>query len=195
VPRTAHFSVERLHAVLTVDLAAHFNSIGLTTPQTLHRGTLNVWGNSLPAEALGSGTATIGGVSFALPPADGSRPDNIRCHGQHLPLPHPLHADWLHLLAASERRCEEILHLHYADGSVDPEWLRVSDFWPARAHFGELPAARSAAMHYPHHRQEGLGGQIWAVRVPVTRRSALSSLRLPDNPALHVFALSVESVR
>ncbi|HEV2640027.1 MAG TPA: hypothetical protein VGX23_33140 [Actinocrinis sp.] len=184
----------RTHTSVVVDLTRQLNNVALTTLHTLHRGQLNVWGNSLPAEALPAKDLTVDGITFALARGDGSEPDNIRCAGQHLDLP-PTPGTWLHLVAGSERRCEEFVYLHYASGAVDPEWLRVSDFWPARPHFGELPAVRTTQMHYPHHCQEQLGGQLWAVRVPVRRREPLCGLGLPDNPALHVFALSIEGVR
>ncbi|WP_246062431.1 hypothetical protein [Haloactinospora alba] len=157
-------------------------------------GALNVWGNSLPSETMPHEQITVDGVPFSVSPATGEAPDNIRCAGQYLELPETA-ADWLHLLATSERRCEETVHIHYSSGAADRERLRVSDFLPARSHFGELLAARSPAMHYPHHRQDNLSGQIWAVRVPVTRRETLRGFRLPDNPAIHIFALSTEEVR
>ncbi|MDX2680522.1 hypothetical protein [Streptomyces soliscabiei] len=177
-----------------VDLDPYLDNVALTTRRNLHNGRMNVWGNSLPTETVPGGLWTVGGIPFSGPVGRDSGPDNIRCDGQLLPLP-ATQADWLHLLAASERRCEEIVHLHYASGAVDLEWIRVSDFWPGRARFGETLAARSPAMHYPHHRQRDLSAQLWAVRVPVTRREPLRALRLPVNPALHVFALTVETVR
>jgi hypothetical protein len=180
-------------SVVTVDISEFANNTALTTEQTLQYGALNVWGNSLPWDTLRN-ASTEADIPFEVLPADGQRPDNMRCAGQYVPLPE-LRADWLHLLATSERRCEEEVHVHYSDGAVDAEWFRVSDFWPAAAHFGERLAARSTRMHYPNHRQFDLVGQIWGVRVPTPRREPLAGVRLPDNPALHVFALSVESIR
>lgn len=191
---TRHLPVEvkRAHTTAPVDLAAHVNNTAFTTRRDPHTGRLNVWGNSLPADSLPGRALLAGGIPFELP-EPGSGPDNVRCDGQLVRLP-PTRADWLHLLATSERRCEEAVMVHYASGAVDPEWLRVSDFWPSHAHFGEVEALRSTAMHYPHHRQEDLGGRLWAVRVPVPRREPVRALRLPDNPALHVFAITVETV-
>ncbi|WP_017582719.1 hypothetical protein [Nocardiopsis valliformis] len=186
--------VVHTHATFAVDLSTHRNNIALTTPETLRNGMLNVWGNSLPAETLRTDCLRVGRVRFAGVRANGTEPDNVRCAGQYVDLPE-IEADWIHLLATSERRCEEEVGVHYASGAATTEWVRVSDFLPARARFGELAAARSSALHYPHHRQEDLSGQVWAVRVPVTRWEAVRGLRLPDNPALHVFAISVEGVR
>lgn len=188
---TAHTTTLRAHAFVSVDLTPHLNNVAFTTRQNLGDGALNVWGNSLPAGTLGHGTTEVAGIAFAGLREGAGMTDNVRCEGQYVEVPERS-ADWLHLLATSERRCEDVAHVHYGSGAVDPEWLRVSDFWPGHPRFGEVLAARSTAMHYPHHRQEGLCGQVWAVRVPVTRREPLRGLRLPDNPALHVFALTLE---
>ncbi|MFF8725812.1 hypothetical protein ACF073_04895 [Streptomyces sp. NPDC015171] len=187
-------SASRTHVLTVVDLDPYLDNVALTSRRNLRNGRMNVWGNSLPTETVPTGLWTVGGIPFSAKADRDSGPDNIRCDGQFLPLP-AAPAEWLHLLAASERRCEETVHLHYASGAVDPEWIRVSDFWPAQARFGETLAARSPALHYPHHRQQDLAGQLWAVRVPVTRREPLRALRLPVNPALHIFALTVETVR
>ncbi|WP_083903382.1 hypothetical protein [Nocardiopsis alkaliphila] len=179
--------------MVPVDLSQHLNNIALTDFETLSNGRLNVWSNSLPMETLRADHIQVGRVGFAGSKATGTEPDNIRCAGQYVDLPE-MNADWIHILATSERRCEEEVGVHYTSGAVAGEWIRVSDFLPARAHFGEMAAARSFAMHYPHHRQEDLRGQVWCVRVPVTRWEAVRGLRLPDNPALHIFAASVEGV-
>jgi hypothetical protein len=118
--------------------------------------------------------------------------DNVRCAGQYLSLP-PGPADWLHLLTAAERRTEAEVAVHFADGAVDFEALRVSDFWAeAPAVFGEVPAVATSVMHYPNHVQPLVPAQLWAQRVPVTRRAPVTGLRLPRHVAIHVFALTVQ---
>jgi hypothetical protein len=132
----------------------------------------------------------VGGVPFRFPAADGVRPDNIRCRGQRIELP-AAHADWLHLLAAAERRTEDVLTVHYADGATRPQWLRVSDFWPETApRFGELLAFRTSAMLYPNHVDSRMPPAIWRQRVPVAVRDEIVAVTLPDNPAIHVFAMT-----
>lgn len=194
VPRPLLNPRLREHHHLPVDLAAHLDNVALTAPDALAAGALNVWRNSLPAGCLPAAPITKAGVPFMPCPGDGTRPDNVRAAGQLITLP-LVEADWLHLLATAERAAEEQMHVHYQDGSVDSEWLRVSDFWPSGPRFGEELVVRSARMHYPRHVQQRLGGQLWATRVPVVRRVPVAALRLPDNPAIHLFALTVESVR
>ncbi|MET9956199.1 hypothetical protein ABZ135_32295 [Streptomyces sp. NPDC006339] len=151
-----------------------------------------MWGNSFAAEYLpeGGSLVRVADVPFRFPPV-GEGPDNIRCQGQYLALPEGRY-DWIHVLAASERRCEDTVDLHFADGSVDAEALRVSDFWSAPAWFGEVKAFESLVMHYPHHVQRDVSAVMWAQRVPVTRRADLAGLRLPRNVAVHVFALTLQ---
>ncbi|WP_430791107.1 hypothetical protein [Actinoplanes sp. G11-F43] len=130
------------------------------------------------------------GVPFAFPPVcDG--PDNIRAAGQFIDVA-PGRYDWIHVLAAAERRCEDTVELSFADGSVDAEPLRISDFWAAPAWFGEVKAFESLVMHYPHHVQRGVPALMWAQRVPVTRRADLTGFLMPRNVALHVFAVTVQ---
>ena len=82
--------------------------------------------------------------------------------------------------------------LYYEDGSIDPEWLRVSDFWPETpGRFGERESLRCVSLHYPRHVQAPMGPVIWRERVPVPREVPLAAIRFPDNPAIHVFALTL----
>lgn len=175
-----------------VDISGHRNNTAISAATETKAGGFNVWGNSFAAEYLPAGGSLVhvSGIPFRFPPV-GDGPDNVRCTSQFLTVPGG-HYDWLHLLAASERRCEDIVELHYADGSVDAESLRVSDFWAAPAWFGEVKAFESSVMHYPHHVQRGVPAVMWAQRVPITRRAVLAGVRLPRNIAVHVFAVTLQ---
>jgi hypothetical protein len=176
-----------------VDIRASFDNRGLTRRDELSRGGFNIWDNTYPAEELPEpgGTTLVGGLPFLFPAPDADGRDNLRCAGQLIALP-PGRYDWIYLLGAAERRSEDAVHLHYADGAVDPEWLRVSDFWAETpAHFGESAGLSCTVLHYPRHVQARMGPSIWRCRVPVPRETGLTALRLPDNPAIHLFALTL----
>ncbi|MQY12854.1 hypothetical protein SRB5_29930 [Streptomyces sp. RB5] len=182
---------ERSRAV-PVDLAPYADNTGITSARATAAGAFNLWGNTFPAGELPPpGTAVVDGLPFRFPLAPAGEPDNVRCAGQLLPLP-PGRYDWIQLLAAAERRTEDQALLHYADGAVDPEWLRVSDFWPqTRSRFGAAPAYECRVLHYPRHVDDKFGPVVWRHRVPVPRESDLAAVRLPDNPAIHVFAMTL----
>ncbi|WP_285595770.1 hypothetical protein [Kineosporia sp. NBRC 101731] len=175
-----------------VDISGHRNNTAVSTATGTGAGEFNVWGNSFAAEYLPSGPerVQVDGIPFDFPRV-GDGPDNIRCSGQAIRVPEGRY-DWIHVLAASERRSEETVDLRFADGSVDAEPLRVSDFWSAPAWFGEIKAFESLVMHYPHHVQRGVPAVMWAQRVPVTRRAALTSILLPRNVAVHIFAVTLQ---
>jgi len=175
-----------------VDLSGYRNNTAISAATETRAGEFNVWGNSFAAEYLPAGESLVqvAGVPFRFPPVCAG-PDNVRCAGQFLRVPAGRY-DWIHVLAAAERRCEDTVELNFDDGSVDAEPLRVSDFWAAPAWFGELKAFESLVMHYPHHVQRGVSAVMWAQRVPVTRRAGLAGVRLPRNIALHVFAVTLQ---
>lgn len=175
-----------------VDISGVRNNIAISAASATKAGAFNVWGNSFAAEYLPASDSLVhtAGVPFRFPPVCAG-PDNIRCAGQFIELPEGRY-DWVHVLASSERRCEDSVELSYADGSVDAEPLRVSDFWSAPAWFGEVKAFESLVMHYPHHVQRGVSAVMWAQRVPVARRAVLSGLRLPRNVAMHIFAVTLQ---
>ncbi|TCO55598.1 hypothetical protein EV192_10719 [Actinocrispum wychmicini] len=175
-----------------VEITEHWNNRSMSTVDDKGDGRFNVWRNSFPAEHLPrpGERVTVGGVPFDFPPAT-SAGDNARCAGQFVTLP-PGHFDWIRLLASAERRVEDTVALHFADGQVDFEAIRVSDFWAAPACFGETLAYRTPVMHYPHHVQPRVEAMLWSQRVPVTRDATLTGLRLPNNRALHIFALTLQ---
>ncbi len=190
----------RVHVLPATAPAPEFRLIGIddllnnravTGTHDLDSGRLNAWGNSFPAGELPApGTVTeVAGVPFLWPRAHADG-DNVRCEGQVVDVP-PGRYDWIHLLAASERRSEDTLWAHYDDGHADPLRVGISDFLDGTPAFGELPAFRTARMHYPHHVQERLPTTMWLTRVGLPRRGTLRSLRLPRSVAMHVFALTL----
>lgn len=190
---TVPLTVAATIGYVPVPISGLSNNQAISAASATGDGHFNVWGNSFPAEHLppAGSQVEVAGIPFDFP-AGGPGGDNIRCAGQLVALP-PGRYDWVHLLAAAERRAEDAVALHFTDGDVDFETLRVSDFWAAPARFGEHPAFASPVMHYPHHVQPRLDARLWHQRVPVTRDQPLSALRLPRNVALHVFAVTLQT--
>lgn len=175
-----------------LELDAELNNRAITDADHLDAGGFNVWRNTFPAEELppGGGVVTVAGVPFRFPPSTDRGFDNVLCCGQLLTLP-PARYDWIYVLGAAERRTEDSVYLHYASGAVDPEWLRLSDFWPGAPHFGEVRAFDCRHMHYPRHVQGDVPPNIWRQRVAVPREEEAVRLRLPDNIAIHLFAMTL----
>ena len=175
-----------------VALTALFNNTGIAASRWPTTGAFNIWANTFPSEDLpaAGSTVDVGGVPFLFPGAPTGAPDNVRCRGQEVPVPVGSY-DWVYALAAAERRSEDLVLVRYADGSGRRQWLRVSDFWPETpARFGERTAFHCGRMLYPRHSQPGMAPAIWRCRMPVAVPGRVRALVLPDNPAIHVFALT-----
>jgi len=173
-----------------LDLEPLYNWDSISFASNLRDGTFNVWKNAFPAEDLPASDSVveIAGVPFRFPSKEDGRLNNVRCSGERLDLP-PERYDWIYVLAASERRAEDVVYLHFTSGAIEMEWFRISDFWPgAPARFGEVEAFRTRNIHFPRHVQPRIEPVIWMQRIPVTRQEALAWVRLPDNVAIHVFA-------
>ena len=179
----------------TIDLSRHFDCSGIEPGRCPGEGGFNIWGNTFPAEQLPSpGTlVSVGGFPFVFPPAGAGEPDNVRCRGQRIPLPEA-HADWIYLLGAAERRTEDEVTVHYAGGATRRQWLRLSDFWPETpAWFGEPLAFRTSFMLYPRHVDAKMSPAFWLQRVPLAVPDGLVAVTLPENPAMHIFAMTMVS--
>jgi hypothetical protein len=184
----------QLERFIVVDLSACWNNDGISYAHNRTDGWFNVWGNTFPAEALpASGSLLrVAGVPFRFPSKEDGQRNNVCCCNQVVPVP-PAYYDWVYVLAASERRTEDLVYLEYTSGRGDYEWLRISDFWPETpARFGEVEAVRTPYMYYPRHTQHNMRPVIWCQRIPVTRQQEqLAQIRLPDNIAIHLFALTL----
>lgn len=188
---------------LPVDLRDVLNERGITSRADLARGGLNVWGNSLPEEQLSSpGTLTpVGRIRFIFPARGKDGSDHVRCLGQHIPVTRGRY-DWIHILAVAERRSEDTIALFFHREIVEPPdvgrrhvefvALQVSDFWPETAPwFGERDGISFDALHYPRHVEPRMAPTVWRTRVPVAREAQLDAITLPDNPAIHIFAMTL----
>lgn len=175
-----------------VELASYWNNRAVSTSDDTGAGRFNVWRNSFPGEYLPEPGARVmvGGVPFDFPERTPAG-DNLRCAGEFVRVVSGCY-DWVWVLAASERRAEDTVALHFADGQVDFESIRISDFWAAPAWFGEIEAFRTPVMHYPYHVQPRVPASVWCQRIPVTRNGSLVGLRMPRNVALHVFAMTLQ---
>jgi hypothetical protein len=176
-----------------VDLTDYFNNDGVSWACRTDDGSFNIWGNTFPAEELppSGSVVDVGGVSFRWPDLSDAKPNNVRCLGQVIPLPE-VTCTGIYLLGASERRTEDPVRLFLAGGAVVESWLALSDFWPETpARFGEVAAVRCSRMHYPRHVQHGMGPTIWRQWIRAPEPVPAVAFGVPDNPAMHIFAVTV----
>jgi hypothetical protein len=175
-----------------VDLHGHRNNRGISS-RDARAAAFNIWGNSFPAEELPApgSVLDVGDVSFRWP--DGTDPggDNVRCLGQVVRTPQ-VACERLFVLGAAERRTEDPIVFLRRDAPARSVRLALSDFWPQTPQrFGEHAAVRCTTMHYPRHADPRMGATIWRQEILVPGRGPLAAILLPDNPAMHLFALTL----
>lgn len=194
------------------DLALHFNNDGVSYIQKRSDGDLDGFGTTFCAKGLPESQSmiTCNGVEFLFPDKSDGANNNIACVGQDLPLPSGCYQA-IHILGMSDWRAfEETLILRYLNESCTETSLGLSD--ASHYHgllYGEREAIRCTlvtpdsliphiylfGIHMPgedYQMQEmTLDAGIWHQVIPVDATKALSRLKLPDNPNMHIFALTL----
>ncbi|MGH6689157.1 MAG: hypothetical protein ACREF4_00530 [Gammaproteobacteria bacterium] len=176
-----------------VDLTAFFNNDGISSAPNPADGAFNIRGNTFPAEELppGGTLCAFHGIPFRFPPTDDGARNNVACVGQDITFPETRIAGFS-VLGASDFRSEDDAHVRAPHGQTRRVHLGLSGFWPrSRASFGNRLALSCRRLHYPRHVQANMGPRLWihSVAFAPVRSGALS---LPDNPALHLFALTLK---
>ena len=179
-----------------LDLTAVVDRVGATYDTERTQGTMNAWGNSVPAEELPfGGRVVVGGVPYALvdkPPATPSRPDHVEALGQRLPVDPPgRRAEAMAVLAGGELGPQELSLRVHLDGGIEVLTLTVPG-WATRP---EVPVAadelRFRHLHYPG--DYGLAlllPVLWSRVVPLPGVT-VTAVELLPNPLVHVFAVTL----
>ncbi len=175
------------------DLTSFFNNDGISTHDNPGDGNFDGGGWAYASETLpesvraSGGPLVVDGVDFEFPsPVDG-RANNVEADGQVIPLPSGRYAGLGVLASAHNGDVQQPATITYGDGTTSTVQLRFTD-WAVSPKFGE-----TTAVDMPHrHDANGDTGPrvyLWAQSVPVQDKD-LVSITLPDDPKLHVFAIS-----
>lgn len=178
-------------AVKQVDISSAFNQDGISTAANPGDGNLDNVGWSLAAEVMPpSGKVTkLAGVDFQMPDYTDGKLNNIEARGQELKVPTgQYHALYMLALAHNGGQRSK-LTINYADGSTQVVDLMVSD-WCGGPDYGE-----GVAIEMPY-RYDRKGKSAPACRLfrlwwNLDPAKTLTSITLPDNPNIHVFAISL----
>ncbi len=202
------------HSVI-VGLAPHCNNAGIASCCDPTAYGLDGMGTIFCADhlpALGT-TVVCNGTRFVLPDKSDGTPDNIACEGQDMPLPVGRYRA-LHVLGMCDWRAfEEPLRLMATDGTGTETSLGLSDASHYQGlHYGEREALTCPLVTpdslIPHvflfgitppgadadyeMTQTQIEAGIWHQVISVEPSRPLAGLVLPDNPSMHLFALTLE---
>lgn len=201
----------RSNGQITVDLAPYFNNTGIASFCDPAADGLDGMGTIFRGKDLPSGaTVDCNGTRFLFPDKRDSVCDNIACEAQEIPLPVG-HYHALHVLGLCDWRATvEIILLHSPDGSCTQETLGLSDashykglqygereaftgqlitpdgLIPHVFLFGITPPGKGRQMYETH-----IAAGIWHQVIELKEILLLSHLVTPDNPSMHIFALTL----
>ena len=200
------------HSVI-VNLAPHCNNAGIASRCDLGAYGLDGMGTIFCAESLPAPGTTIAynETRFVFPDKSDGVLDNISCEGQDIPLPVG-HYCALHVLGMCDWRAfEEPLQLRAPDGTCTETGLGLSD----ASHYQGLQYGEREALTCPLVTPDSLiphvflfgiplpgagyemtethiEAGIWHQVISLETSRPLAGLILPDNPSMHLFALTVE---
>ena len=182
-----------------LDLSTYFNQDGISSDEDRTDGDFAGTGRTYPAEDLPSSNSILrcDNVLFRFPDKRDGAKNNIALEGQRIPVPmHPYES--LHLLGVSAgTSLEDTVRFFFADGVSEEAFLGLSS--SRRGHdlkYGERVAIQCTGFHYPSRHvytdKLDLIYGIWMQTVPVRSYKPLLTIQLPDNPGMHVFALTLQ---
>ena len=198
VTRTASISVREpltcapaADAGCPIDLGAERTVDGTATVAAPAEGDFDGGGWSYDAGLLpAAGPVTWGGVTYQAPDPAGTAKNFVQARGQSLLLPTGDHAA-VHLVATTHNGpVTAALTIGYADGTSAPATVTVADWC------GTASAGTTTVLAMPHRIKAGQGVDgppvnLFGVRLPVPAGKQVRSLTLPDDPRLHLYAVTL----
>ncbi len=177
---------------LHLPLNMHFNNQGFGERDSRAADLTNMGAffltEGIPAESV----VTIGGVPFQWPEMREGTADNISCKGQVIRFPEGRYSE-ISLLGCGEwGNYVETGFIDYADGTSDEIRIRFTD-WTNPPLFGEIQAWKGSIVERNEIRSYVLEqpGTIFLQRYALRADLKAMALRLPYNPGMHLFAITL----
>ncbi len=181
-----------------LDLTPYFNNDGISYESDRTDGDFTGMGNTYAAENLPPSTSivTFYGVSFRFPDKRDGLKNNVALEGQRIEVPQSMYK-CLYLLGASDgNSLEDSIRFVFANGSQEKAFLGLSS-WRLyhKLKYGERPAIKCTGYNFPsqhvYTNRIAVDYGIWMQEVAITASKVLTSIEFPDNPGMHVFALTL----
>ncbi|MEY9847289.1 endo-alpha-N-acetylgalactosaminidase [Streptacidiphilus sp. BW17] len=184
-------------AITYSSVAAAYNNVGITDNANTKAGDFDGSGNSFSAQALATAGATPGatvthdGVDFTWPDVPAGAPDNISAQGQTV----LLHgAGQIAVLGASAGTGYGTATLTYTDGSTSSAQIGLPNWCCSDVHaHGAQPTIDSVGDNGPGGpANAGTHYDIAYNTIPTDQGKTVAAVTLPNDPALHIFAMTLK---
>ncbi|MEV6792392.1 NEW3 domain-containing protein [Streptomyces sp. NPDC051320] len=200
---TAAGEATNISVVPYPDLKSAFNNVGVTNESAppaegnYTTGNFDGGGDSYSAQALAAAGVTPGaqltkdGVSWTFPDVGPGSADNVSAAGQVIRTGGSGSALWF--LGAEAGTVEGKVTVTYTDGSRSTGDLGLPNWCcTAGTEYGAVTVATADHRNTPNGPANfGVGYKLFGNSVPLTEGKTVESVTLPDEGAIHIFALSV----
>lgn len=176
-----------------VDLSGAYDRDAIATAAHPEDGNFDDLGWSYAAETLpAAGPQVLAGTPFDFPSSADGVKNAVTAHGQTLALP-GLRADRARLLgAASGGSADAVATVTYTDGTTADVPLGFSDWAAGSPQSGEDVAVAAAYRYKAGVGRDGPAVKIFARTLPLDPTRTVSSLTLPDQAQLKLFAVTLD---
>jgi predicted alpha-1,2-mannosidase len=198
VTRTANIQVRTAATCASTDggscavgLAPERTKDGTATVAATTEGNFDGVGWSFDAALLPpAGTVTWGGTTYATPDPTGTAANLVPAQGQALLLPAAKRSAVKLVATAHNGPVTGALTIAYTDGSTSTAPITVADWC------GSAAAGSSTVLAMPHRIRSGQGTDgppvnLYGFTVPVDSAKEIRSVSLPNDPRIHVYALTL----
>ncbi len=185
-------------AYLILDLAPYFNNDGISYDVDRTDGNFDGDGATYPAEDLPPSNSPVEceGIVFRFPSKEDGQNNNIVLEGQRIAVPQDVF-DGLYFLGVSlGGYLEDVIRFVFADGSKEEAFLGLSGW--NKSHnlkYGERVGMLCSGYHFPSKHiytdRVGVDYGIWMQHIPICVTRPLVAVELPDNPGMHIFAMTL----
>lgn len=183
------------------NLPSFYNTTSITTDGVT--GYAPAWSASqLDLAGFGLGAeVTAGGIGFSMPAVEPDADDSVSCQGQQIPVGGATSAAFISFLGASVGASATVsgtVTLGYSDGSFDTVTLALSD-WTLNSGGGSVDSSNQVAVTTPYHNltngtESVVFTYLFSATLPVDPARLLTSITLPDQPDMRIFAVSMASL-
>lgn len=186
---------------LLLDLSPHFNNDGISSDTDRTDGDFTGLGNTYPEEDLPASNSVLecDGVIFRFPDKRDGLDNNVSLEGQIIAVPKHQYDGLFFLGASSGYSAEDTIRFGFADGRYEDAFLGLSSWRLCHnLKYGEQVAVKCSGYHFPsqHVYTERIDVDygIWMQYIPIGNDSHLTHIEFPDNPDLHIFAITLRSL-
>ena len=190
--------MDRFDPYLILDLTPYFNNDGISSDVDRRDGNFNGTGATYPEEDLPAISSLLecDGVVFQFPDKGDGLDNNIALEGQRILVPEDVY-DALYLLGASDNNSlEDVIRFIFPGGEQDEAFLGLSAWHACHSlRYGERVAVQCSGYHFPSQHvytdRVEVDFGIWMQRVFVPANRPLVAVEFPDNPGMHIFAMTL----